>query len=168
MLLCLVGGGGGYPSQVLMVGGGVPHPRSGGTPVRSWWWGVPHPRVGVPQSGLDGGEGYPIPGGYPGQVLMVGGTPPWDRVPQPGLDGGGYPPPSRPSQGYPRYPPPTIKTWPGYPQPKPGQGTPPQNHQDLDGVPPTPHLRWGTPPPRDVDWQTNWKQYLLPSFGCGR
>ena len=56
-------GGGGYPSQVWMVGG---------TPARSGWWGVPLP-------GLDGGE-------YPSQVWIVGGT-------QPGLDSGGTPPP---------------------------------------------------------------------------
>ena len=52
--------GGGYPSQVWMVGG-------------------------VPQPGLDGG-GYPsqvwMVEEYPNQVWMVGG------VPQPGLDGG--------------------------------------------------------------------------------
>ena len=63
-------GGGGYPSQVWMVGGR-------GTPVRSGWWGegVPWPGLdgggGVPQSGLDGGGR-----GYPGQVLMVGGGTP--------------------------------------------------------------------------------------------
>ena len=85
-------GGGGYPSQVWMVGG---------TSVRSGWWGSTLARSGwwggVPQPGLEGG-GYPSQvwmvggtpqpgldsGGYPGQVLMVGG------VPQPGLDGGGY------------------------------------------------------------------------------
>ena len=64
--------------------------RGGGTPSRSGWWGVPHPRpgVGVPQPGLDGGGtlarswwwGIPHPKGggylgYPSQVWMVGGTP---------------------------------------------------------------------------------------------
>ena len=67
---------GGYPIQVWMVGGypipggtpsgRVPHLGEGypilggtqGTPARSGWWGVPHPR---------GYLGYPLPG----QVWMV-------------------------------------------------------------------------------------------------
>ena len=119
--------GGGYPSQVWMVGGEASQPgldgggtpaRSGwwgGTPARSWWWGVSQP-------GLDGG-------GYP--VLMVGGSTParseWLGVPRvsprPGLDGGGTP-----SQVWM-----VGGTW----------GNPPPS---LDGVPP--HHDWmGYPPP---------------------
>ena len=64
------------------------------------------------------------------------------RVPHPVM--GGYPNPVMVGVGTPSshgggYPLPTIKTWLGYP-----------------------------PPCRGVDWQTNWKQYLPPSFGCGR
>ena len=80
--------GWGYPIPGLGWGGTLAwsrwwgelfHPRGGGCPVRSGWWGVPRPGLDgwrVPQSGLDGG----------------GSVPPW-----PGLDGGGYRPPTRQS-----------------------------------------------------------------------
>ena len=62
--VCLITfqGGGGYPIQIWMVGGGVPHPDldGGGTPSQVWEWGGTYP-------GLDGW-------GYPSQVWMVGGT----------------------------------------------------------------------------------------------
>ena len=32
---------------------------------------------------------------------------------------------------------------------------------------PSPVGGWGYPPPPGVDWHTNWKYYLLPSFGWG-
>ena len=59
-----VGGRGGNPSKVWMVGGG--------TPSQVWWWGR-----GYPIPGLMAG-GYPFQvwwwGGTPSQVWMVGGT----------------------------------------------------------------------------------------------
>ena len=140
--------GGGYPSQVWVVGG-VPQPGLDGG-------------GGVPQSGLDGGEGgYPSQvwmvegstparswwggtlarswwlGGYPGQVLMVG------VVPRPGLDGGGYPryPLARSGWwGVPGVPP--YHVWMGYPLT--GWGTPMTGWS----TPPTPPAMtgWGTPP----------------------
>ena len=157
-------GGGWYPSQVWMVGGGTPA-RSGwwrGTLARSGWWGVP-------QSGLDGG-------GYPSQVLMVGGVPQpgfdgggypsqvWMMgVPQPGLDGGGVPQPGLDAGEYPNqvlmvggyWVPPGLYIplyYPGYPPPsRPGWGTP--HHHGwmwyplpwLHVVPP-PMTAWGTSP----------------------
>ena len=111
-LSTLAGGGGGRgtpsqiwgdtPSQVWMVGRGVPHPRSG-------WWGGGFP---IPSPGWGGGV-YPIPGLDGGRVPRV--TPPparsgwwgvphprsgwWGVPPLPGLDGGGgyvgYPPPGQ-------------------------------------------------------------------------
>ena len=72
--------GRGCPGQVWMVGGGVPHPRSGvgGYPSQVWMVGLPHPRSGVggvPWPGVDGG-GYPIPvvGGTPARSGWWGGT----------------------------------------------------------------------------------------------
>ena len=110
--------GGGYPSQVWMVGGGTPA-RSlcgGGIPARSGWWGVPWP-------GLDGGR-------YPGQVLVVGGTPTrsgWWGYP-------GYPPLAMSGWwgrflGYPPY-----HDWMGHPPTMTGWGT---LLPWLNGVPPT-------------------------------
>ena len=100
--------------------------------------------------------GYPIQswvGGVPHPVL-AGGTPS-----SPG--GWGYPIQSWPG-GYP------IQSWPGrYPiQSWPGGGVHPHTIQTWIGVPP--HQPDGVPPCQGVDWQTNWKQYLPPSFGCGR
>ena len=57
----------------------------------------------------------------------------------------------------------TLWTW-GTPQT--WDGVPPT--QTWDGVPPLSRPEMGYPPPWDVNWQTNWKQYLPPSFGCGR
>ena len=120
MLLCLVGGGVphprvvlGYPSQVLMVG-------------------VPHPRSGVPQSGLDGGGTPSQGGGYPSQVLMVGVPHPRSGVPRSGLDGGGTP-----SQGG-RYP--SLVLMVGVPYPRVGG---PQPGLDGGGYPRYPRY----PPP---------------------
>ena len=133
----------------------------------SVWGGVPHPRVGVPQPGVDGGGVPPSRVGVPSQVLMVGGTPArswWWR----GTTGTtGTPLPSRPSSGgYPGTPSPSRPGWGspsgiGYPPPsRPGQGTPPMwypHHQDLAGVPPRmgypPCLLrpgWGTPHHQDL------------------
>ena len=156
--VCLftIGGGGtlsqvwhwGYPIPGLMVGGGVPYPRSDGggypipglmvgwsTPSQVWWWGlgVPNPRSGywgVPHLRSDGG-GYPIPGldggGYPIPGLMVGGTPSqvWMvRVPR-----------VSPSEvwfvGVPGEPPPWLD---GVPPTMTGWGTPSM-------------IGWGSPPP---------------------
>ena len=81
-------GGGGVPHPRSEVGGGVPHSRSevGEYPIPSLRWGVPHPRSG----------GYPARSGWwgvlgvpPGQVWMVGGVP--ETPPQPGLGGWGVP-----------------------------------------------------------------------------
>ena len=112
----------GYPSQVLMVGMGVPHPTSRGYPI---------PGRGVPQPGLDGGipsqvlGGYPIPGwGYP----MYPHHQDLDGVPPTIKTWLGYsPPPHHPGlTGVPTTPdlrwgtpPPTIQTWMGYPTPSP-------------------------------------------------
>ena len=121
----LWGGGGWYPISGLMVGRGLPHPRSDGGGYLSpgqMVGGVPHPRS-------NGGGGVPHPrsgwwrgsrGTPPGQVWMVGGYP---GYPQPGLDDGGYlgyphrqvwmvgvpgvpPRPGLDGGGYPGYPPP--------------------------------------------------------------
>ena len=112
--------GGGYPSQVWMVGRGYPsqvwmggYPGQvlmvRGTPARSGWWGVPQPGL---DSGRDGG-GVPL-----NQVWMVGGT--WG-TPQPGLDGGGVPwvPPTMTGWGTPYH------EWIWYPPTMSGWGTPP-------------------------------------------
>ena len=157
MLLCLGGGGGvphprvgGYPSQVLMMGGTL-----------SQVWGYPIPGWGVPQPGLDGGGTPGTPTiqiwlgspqmGYPHHPDLAGVPPTPDlgmgTPHHPDLDGV----PPRPEMGYP----PTIKTWMGYPPPsRPGWVTPHPwdgvpHHPDLDGVPPD--LRWGTPHHSDLD-----------------
>ena len=85
--------GGGYPSQVLMMMGGVPHPgldgREGGVLQPGLDdGGVP----GVPPwLGLDGGEVTGVP---PSSRPGWGTPPPWDGVPpHPGM---GYPPPTHP------------------------------------------------------------------------
>ena len=143
--------------------GGVPHPVMGGTQ-SSHDGGVPHPVMGGTPSSHDGGYPSSHDGEYPSSHDGVG-YPIQSRwgVPHPVIRG--YPPPSRPGWGTP----PTTQTWPGYLL----------HHLDLAGVPPTTIQTWsGYPPapsrpgqgtpPRGVDWQTNWKQYLPPSFGCGR
>ena len=141
--------------------GGVPRPRSWGYPIPGPG-GYPVPGLGCTPSQVRGGVSHPD---------LVRGVP---RVP-PSRPGMGYPSPlPRPGMGY--LPPPgqtyiiyivflkmrTMRT----PPPKPDLGW---------GTPPLPDLGWGTPldltgvpPPRDVNWQTNWKQYLPPSFGCRR
>ena len=95
--------GGGYPSQVWMVGG-LPWAGldGGGYPSQVWMVGG-----GVPQPGLDGGG-----------------------VPQPHLDGGGVYPGYPPGQvwmelGYPGYPPLARSEWWGYPPTMTGWGIPP-------------------------------------------
>ena len=98
---CLDGGGGGYPSQVWMVGGGVPWSGLDGG-------GVPQPGLdggGVPRPGLDGGR---YPGNPPARSRW------WRGTPWPGLDGGGVPrvPPGQVWMGYP-----LSQVWMGYPPP---------------------------------------------------
>ena len=166
--------GGGYPipggiPQSDLDGSGVPHQRVGGVPQPGHdgggypipGLGVPHPR-GVPQPGLDGGGTLGTPHhldlargylGYPPPSRHGGGTP-------------GTPPPSKPGQSTPTLwdgIPLTIQTWLGYPHPwdgvpppqtwdgvpphlRPEMGYPPPHHPDLDGVPPTSDLGWGTSP----------------------
>ena len=116
----------------------------------SWWWGVPHLRVGgtLARSWWFGGT-LGTPPSRPSRGV------PW--VP---------PPSSRPGQGTPYHPDlagvPPIQTWLEYPPtPDQGWGTP---LQTWTGYYPTPDLRWGTPPhhpdldgvppPRNVNRQT--------------
>ena len=136
-------GWGGYPIQSWW-GRVYPIQSWEGTPIQSWWGG------GTPSS--HGGEGVPHP-------VMVGGGYPiqsWWGYP-------GCPPPSRPGpSGYPwgtplhpdlaGVPPPTIKTWPGYPPIQTWLGGVPWGtpyHPDLageyPGYPHHPDLAWGYP-----------------------
>ena len=116
-------------------------PPAGGTP----WWGVPPARGSTPAGGVPllgyppvSWMGYPPPG--KGYPPSAGwGTPHLWRVP-PCLGRG--------------YPPPPLAGW-GTPLSRPGKGVPP------------PVSQMGYPP-LDVNWQTNWKYCLSPSFGCGR
>ena len=133
-------------ASARQVRGGYPSPGPGGYPVpglegtlsQVWGYPIPGPGGGVPHPDLVGG--YPR---YP--HLQT-----WDGVPPPPcLDLGWGTPPARPGMGYP----PPARPGMGYPPARLGMGYPPRPD-------------WGTP--RDVNWQTNWKQYLPPSFGCGR
>ena len=117
-----------------MLGGVVPHPRSGrGTPSQvrggtlSQVWGLPHSRSG----GLGGSQVWGVP------HSRSGGVPhPRSRgVPCPRSGGGG-----NPSQVW------GVPCPMGYPPARPGMGYPPV--QTWDGVPPGPDLGWGTPLPR--------------------
>ena len=79
--------GGGYPSQVWMVGGGtLPHPMSGGGGTLSQVWVGGYTISGLGGYPISGGGGqYPMSGGYPisrGVPHIWGGTP---------CPGGGYP-----------------------------------------------------------------------------
>ena len=145
----------GYPIPGL---GGVPHLRFKGVPVQgaggipSQVWGVtpsqvqgdPIPGLGGTLSHVQGGTlsqvwGDPILT-WSGGTLGISPVQTWD----------GVPPSPEPDMEW------------GTPQPDLGWGTPPTWY----GVFPQTWL--GYPPPRDVNWETNWKQYLPPSFGCGR
>ena len=150
--------------------GGTPWPDLGwGTPCPDLVWGTPPVQTwdGVPPPSR---PGWGVPWCTPSQTWdgvppcsdLVWGTPPiqtWD----------GVPPPSRPGWGgYPRYPLPHPDLGWGTPHPDLGWGTPSQTWD----VPPPARPGMGYPPqpgtgypPRGVDWQTNWKQYLAPSFG---
>ena len=96
--------GGGTPSQVWgggvsypgLDGGEIPHP-GGGYPSQVLMVGYPIQSQVPPRLGLDGGEGVP---GVPPTIKTWWGTPPpWDGVPpRPGM---GYPQPSRPDWGNP-------------------------------------------------------------------
>ena len=132
------GGEGGNPSSP---GGGYPyHPDLAG--------GYPHPPFrpgpGVPPiHPWDLAWGVP----HPRSVRGVPGVPPH----HPDLGWGN--PPSRPGMESP----PPIQTWDEVPPSvQTWDEVPPV--QMCDGVPPPPPS-WG------VDWQTNWKQNLPPSFG---
>ena len=120
--------------------------RWGGVPPQTWD-GVPPPsKVGVP----------PQRWGTPFQGW---GTPPpvqgWIRYPPcPRLDW--VPPP--PVQGWIRYPHPPIQGWIEYPPPKKKVWT--DWNKEFNP-------KHGVPPPPGCGL-TNWKQYLPPSFGCGR
>ena len=130
----------------LCRGGVYPISGRGGYPVSGLGEG------GYPISGLGGTPsqvlgGYPLPG-LGGTLSQVWGVPHSDLV-------GGTPgtPLSRPRMGTPHL----DLGWGTLPLARPGMGYP----LTWDGVPP---LRpdWGPPPTRDVNWQTNWKQYLPP------
>ena len=122
--------GGGYPIPGL--GWGLPHPRGGGYPSQVWmvggtpsWGGYPNQvlmmggYLGTPHPASRPGWGTPRPGmGYPPPSRPGWGTP------HPGM---GYPPDL--GWGTPTikiwlvYPPPTLQ-W-GTPHPRPGMGYPP-------------------------------------------
>ena len=157
------GRGGGYPSQVWMVGwGGVTPARSwwwggGVTPARSGWWGgLPHPRSGgVPQPGLDGG-GVPHhrSGGYPDQVWMVGG------LPHPRLGGT----PARSGWwGVPGVPPWARSGWWGVlPLPPWLDGVPPPPWLNGVPLPPTTMTEWGTPHHDKMGYPSPWLDGVPP------
>ena len=114
----------------------------GGVPIQSWR-GVPHPDMMGGTHSSHGGKGYPIQSWWGGN---------------PSSHGGGGDTPSSHGRGY-----------LGYPPHHPDLAGVPPPHSDLAGVPPPhPDLAGVPPPNRGVNWQTNWKQYLPPSFGCGR
>ena len=190
-------GWGGYPIQSWWgVPGVPPHPDLAWgvlqvPPIQTWLDGVsPHhdrmeypppsrPGQGVPwvlphHPDLAGVtllpsrpyQGYPrYPTHHPDLARVPPHHPDLARVPPS--------PPSRPGWGTPHHPDlagipphhpdlarvPLIQTWLGYPP----------HHPDLAWYLPPPIQTWPVYPPlRGVDWQTNWKQYLPPSFGCGR
>ena len=151
--------------------GGVPHPRSGGGPcprsggTLSQVGGTPSHvggrREGDTPSKVWGVYLIPGPGGY-----LIPGL----GVPHPDLVGGypGYPPFRPPDLGWGT---PLPRPGMGYPLARPGMGTPPA--RPGMGYPPSQTWDGGCPldltgvPPQDVNWQTNWKQYLPHPLDAG-
>ena len=148
LLLRVLPHNGGGPSKDVTLTGYPPPILTwdGGTPVLNWD-GVPpgHPELG-PGWGLppSGRMGYPPQEGWGTSPVRKDGVPPK-------LGRMGVPPCHQEGWGYPLPPPLLSFPYEGNPSPPP---------------------RWwigGTAPtPTGVDWHTNWKYCLPPSFVCGR